>query len=188
MTKSGVVEKFGTVGALLAAVACPACFPILAVVGTALGLGIFHPFEGWVFVAFQVLVFIALVGNIFSFFCHRRVFPLILGVASPALIFFVLYVWFNQPLLYLGLLGLAAASVFNYIASRQSVRCIAKSIITCPQCGFAKEESMPTDACQFFYQCTNCGAALKPKPGDCCVFCSYGSVKCPPKQTEQLAA
>jgi hypothetical protein len=23
---------------------------------------------------------------------------------------------------------------------------------------------------------------LKPKPGDCCVFCSYGSVACPPVQ------
>ena len=41
---------------------------------------------------------------------------------------------------------------------------------------------MPTDACQFFYQCTNCETLLKPKSGDCCVFCSYGSVPCPPKQ------
>jgi hypothetical protein len=23
---------------------------------------------------------------------------------------------------------------------------------------------------------------LKPEPGDCCVFCSYGSVPCPPIQ------
>jgi hypothetical protein len=38
---------------------------------------------------------------------------------------------------------------------------------------------MPTDACLFFYHCTACGALLRPKPGDCCVFCSHGSVKCP---------
>lgn len=56
------------------------------------------------------------------------------------------------------------------------------SVITCPDCGFSKEEIMPTDACQFFYQCTHCGTIMKPKPGDCCVFCSYGSVKCPPVQ------
>jgi hypothetical protein len=61
---------------------------------------------------------------------------------------------------------------------------LTKSVITCPLCGFAKEEVMPDDACQFFYQCTNCKTVLKPKPGDCCVFCSYGSVKCPPKQLE----
>ena len=43
-------------------------------------------------------------------------------------------------------------------------------------------EQMPTDACQFFYDCRGCGERLKPKPGDCCVFCSYGSVPCPPVQ------
>ena len=30
--------------------------------------------------------------------------------------------------------------------------------------------------------CKPCGALLKPKPGDCCVFCSYGTVPCPPVQ------
>ncbi|MBA4410228.1 MAG: GDCCVxC domain-containing (seleno)protein [Bacteroidota bacterium] len=56
------------------------------------------------------------------------------------------------------------------------------SIITCPNCGFAKEETMPEDSCQFFYECENCKTVLKPQKGDCCVFCSYGSVLCPPVQ------
>ena len=43
---------------------------------------------------------------------------------------------------------------------------------------------MPTDACQFFYECQGCKAVLRPKTGDCCVFCSYGSVKCPPEQMQ----
>lgn len=43
---------------------------------------------------------------------------------------------------------------------------------------------MPTDACQFFYKCESCKAVLRPKAGDCCVFCSYGSVKCPPVQMQ----
>ncbi len=42
-----------------------------------------------------------------------------------------------------------------------------------------KEETMPTDSCLFFYGCSNCKQILKSKKGDCCVFCSYGSVKCP---------
>jgi hypothetical protein len=41
---------------------------------------------------------------------------------------------------------------------------------------------MPTTACQFFYDCKGCRTVLKPKAGDCCVYCSYGSVKCPPIQ------
>lgn len=57
------------------------------------------------------------------------------------------------------------------------------STITCPGCGFQKAEQMPTDSCVFFYECTGCNTMLKPKAGDCCVFCSYGSVPCPPKTT-----
>jgi hypothetical protein len=57
-----------------------------------------------------------------------------------------------------------------------------QSTITCPECGFKKEETMPTDTCLFFYECTYCGKLLKPKSGDCCVFCSYGTEKCPPVQ------
>jgi hypothetical protein len=62
---------------------------------------------------------------------------------------------------------------------------IFRSVITCPHCGTTKSETMPTDACQLFYVCTGCGVKLGSKPGDCCVFCSYGSVPCPPMQTER---
>ncbi len=56
------------------------------------------------------------------------------------------------------------------------------STIRCPLCGHEREETMPTDACQWFYDCQGCGAVLRPKQGDCCVFCSYGDVPCPPIQ------
>lgn len=56
------------------------------------------------------------------------------------------------------------------------------SVLTCPHCGYRKQEIMPTTACQFFYKCKRCSVVFKPKSGDCCVFCSYGSVKCPPMQ------
>ena len=56
------------------------------------------------------------------------------------------------------------------------------STLTCPECGQRSKDLMPVDACQFFYDCKSCGAVLKPKAGDCCVYCSYGDVKCPPIQ------
>lgn len=59
---------------------------------------------------------------------------------------------------------------------------VLESVLTCPQCQHAKTEVMPTDACQFFYECEQCKTVLRPAAGDCCVFCSYGSVKCPPVQ------
>jgi len=61
---------------------------------------------------------------------------------------------------------------------------IERSTIICPHCGFAADEIMPIDACQFFYQCRGCGTMLRPKPGDSCVFCSWGTVPCPPIQVQ----
>jgi len=62
---------------------------------------------------------------------------------------------------------------------------VLTSTLTCPVCGFSKTETMPTDACQWFYECKQCKTLLKPKPGDCCVFCSYGDVPCPPIQMDR---
>jgi hypothetical protein len=61
------------------------------------------------------------------------------------------------------------------------------STLTCPACSARSTETMPTDACQYFYDCPACGAMLKPKVGDCCVFCSYGDVPCPPIQSDGKA-
>ncbi len=61
---------------------------------------------------------------------------------------------------------------------------ILQSTITCPQCVHQEAMTMPSDACLVVYVCTDCGAVLRPKAGDCCVFCSYGSVPCPPIQAD----
>lgn len=61
------------------------------------------------------------------------------------------------------------------------------STITCSRCGYSATEAMPENWCQFFYECPNCSSVLRPKPGDCCVFCSYGNVKCPPEQKKKIA-
>lgn len=53
------------------------------------------------------------------------------------------------------------------------------SEITCPECGYKASKRMPTDNCLYYYECTGCKTLLKPKSGDCCVFCSYGTVPCP---------
>mgnify|MGYP006195064667 CR=1 FL=1 len=57
-----------------------------------------------------------------------------------------------------------------------------QSVLTCPACHHQAEEVMPTIACKFFHECAGCQTVLAPKPGDCCVFCSYGTVPCPPMQ------
>lgn len=65
-----------------------------------------------------------------------------------------------------------------------STTILSESTLDCPECGHQSKEEMPTDSCQFFWECPNCNAVIKPKQGDCCVFCSYGDVACPPIQED----
>lgn len=89
----------------------------------------------------------------------------------------------STPFLLLGL-GLIGFSLYKMKRTKNSSegKIISHSTITCPMCNFSKEEIMPTNACQFFYECEACKKIIKPKEGDCCVYCSYGTVPCPPIQ------
>ncbi|MGB5607248.1 MAG: GDCCVxC domain-containing (seleno)protein [Gammaproteobacteria bacterium] len=62
---------------------------------------------------------------------------------------------------------------------KANVAVVQQSTITCPECGHRETETMPTDCCQFYYECKGCGVILRPKYGDCCVYCSFGTVPCP---------
>lgn len=62
---------------------------------------------------------------------------------------------------------------------------VLHSTLKCPACGATTRVEMPTAACQFFWTCPVCAAVLRPKPGDCCVFCSWGDVPCPPVQARR---
>ena len=59
------------------------------------------------------------------------------------------------------------------------------SILTCLACGHRETETMPTNACQYLYDCKGCGTILRPRHGDCCVYCSFGTVPCPPVQLDK---
>ena len=59
---------------------------------------------------------------------------------------------------------------------------VLESTLTCPHCGHVCTEIMPRDTSQWFYLCRSCHQVLRPKPGFCCVFCSYGTMQCPPIQ------
>ena len=59
---------------------------------------------------------------------------------------------------------------------------ILEATIVCPECGRSERETMPVDARQRRYGCKGCGATLKPKFGDCCVYCSHSTAPCPSLQ------
>lgn len=176
------LDRIGSIGVVLAAIAAPCCFPLFAAIGTAAGLGALGQYEGIILYIFQSFALVTFIGLILAFRKHRKMGPILIGAFSCALLGYHFYAHFSFALLYCGLLGIVAATLWNYLINRRAKTAILSSIITCPKCGHRAEETMPTNACLFFYDCPACRAKLKPKPGDCCVFCSYGSVPCPPIQ------
>lgn len=173
------LDRFGSIGALVAAAACPVCFPKLALIGAVFGLGALSAYESQLVIAAQLLVVLSVAGHALAYRRHRRRWLLALAAAGGLAFFAGLYLL--EPLAYAGFAGLLAASGAD-LWQRLPRRTRTRSVLTCPECGQRQKETMPADACQFFYECRGCGKLLRPKPGDCCVFCSYGTVKCPPMQ------
>jgi hypothetical protein len=180
------LEKFGSIGAVIAAAACPICFPKLALLGGLLGLGAFSAYEAQLFIAAQALVVVALAGHGLAYRQHRNAWLLGSALVCAAAVFAGLYVFGSEWLTYAGFGGLIAASSYD-LWIRLRKRPILSCVLTCPKCGSRRRETMPRDACQFFYECHGCRTVLRPSPGECCVFCSYGSVKCPPMQLARPA-
>ena len=182
--KLASLDRVGSLGALLAAIAAPCCFPLFAAVGMAAGFSALGPYEGVILYIFQGFALLTLAGLALSFRQHRDFAPLIVGTLGCANLAYHFYWESSLPALYGGLFGLIAAAIWNYVSRRRVQTPILRSTITCPKCGHRVEETMPTSACVFFYDCPACHAHLKPLEGDCCVFCSYGSVACPPIQKD----
>ena len=57
-----------------------------------------------------------------------------------------------------------------------------QSLLVCPHCHHQRQVEMPQDSCLISFDCERCDNILQPNSGDCCVFCSHGSVPCPSVQ------
>lgn len=191
------LDRIGTIGLVLTAIASPCCFPFLGIGLTALGFGSFELFGGWTMWVFQGLVLVSFIGTVLSYRQNKNILPLAVGLVSVGLIFYAYHFdnsnnW--QTIVYIGMFGLLVSAGLNYYINRShKIACATctvidgktielRSTITCPNCGHKKKEIMPTDSCQIYYECEKCKIVLKPLKGDCCVYCSYATVKCPPIQ------
>lgn len=120
-------ERFGTVGAVVAAAACPVCFPKVALVGAAIGFGTLAPFEGYIAVGVQVLFVLAFVGQVLAFRRHRNRWLLVLSAATAVLLFAAYYLFSSSTLLQVSLAGLVAASIWLVVESRRCAKCEAQA-------------------------------------------------------------
>lgn len=116
---TNVLDKVGSIGAIIAGAAVPCCFPFLSLIGSILGLSFLAAYETYILYAMQVLVVIALVGSVIAYRGHRKVLPLILGVLSTAAVFYALNTDMNVKILYTGLAGLIVVAIWNSIEAKR---------------------------------------------------------------------
>lgn len=187
------LDKLGMGGIFITVIFSPCCFPLFAFGASALGFGSFELFGSWTMWVLCFMVLISVLGLYSSYNVHRCMYPLLIAIPSASLIAYGFYSESISPFMYIGMLGMFIATAVNYYRFKLHNGCgiqgeksvILKSRIKCPKCGFIKEEIMPEDACVFFYECEQCKSRLTPLDGDCCVYCSYGSVPCPPIQNDK---
>lgn len=116
---ANILDKVGSLGAVIAGSAVPCCFPFLSLIGSILGLSFLAPYERYVLYAMQGLVVVALAGSAIAFRGHRQWTPLALSIASTAAVLYSLNTDMNTTLLYGGLLGLVVVAIWNSIEARR---------------------------------------------------------------------
>ena len=116
---TNVLDKVGSIGALIAGAAMPCCFPFLSLVGSILGLSVLAPYETYVLYGMQLFVVVALIGAFIAFRAHRKILPLALGILSTGAVLYALNTDMNYKVLYPGLAGLVAVAVWNSIEARR---------------------------------------------------------------------
>lgn len=119
------LEKFGTMGAFLAAILCPVCFPKLAIIGTVLGLGALAPYESWFAAAAQGFLVLSLAGHVIAFRRHHNLWIVILAGLGVGLVLGSLWLYYIEVLVYLGLAVVVAATVWSMFALRKGASCAA---------------------------------------------------------------
>jgi len=89
-------DKSGTLGAIVSTMGCAMCFPALAGIGAAIGLGFLSQWEGlFVNTLLPLFAWIALAANALGGLSHRQWHRSLAGTVGPAVVLLSLYPWFR---------------------------------------------------------------------------------------------
>lgn len=111
-----VADKAGALGSIVSAMGCGACFPALASLGAALGLGFLSQFEAvFVTVLLPLFAALALLANVLGWFSHRQWQRSVLGMIGPAIVLVASFT-VAEKLLYVGLATMVAVSVWDFVS------------------------------------------------------------------------
>ncbi len=117
-----IADKAGLLGTLISAMGCAACFPALASLGAAIGLGFLTRWESlFITTLIPLFALLALAANTLGWLGHRRTLRLIPGLIGPLLVLAAaLLMRFahigTAPLLYVGLAFMLGVSVCDMVS------------------------------------------------------------------------
>jgi len=95
---SKIGESSGAVGSVISAMGCAMCFPAIASIGAALGLGFLDQWEGlFLHTLMPLFALLALLANGVGWFAHRNLMRSLIGMSGPALVLLALYPLFGSP-------------------------------------------------------------------------------------------
>ena len=118
-----LADKTGVIGSIVGAMSCGACFPALASLGSALGLGFLGQYEG-LFITTLIPLFagVALLANALGWLRHRSWLRSVLGMIGPLIVLastqlFMGQSW-NEALLYVGIAFMLGVSLWDLFGRR----------------------------------------------------------------------
>lgn len=89
-------DKIGSIGALISAAGCAFCFPAIASLAGALGLGFLGQWEGlFINTLLPLFAWLTLALNTIGWFYHRQWLRSGMGILGPILLLLSLYPWFQ---------------------------------------------------------------------------------------------
>jgi len=114
-------DKSGAFGGVVAAMGCSMCFPALASLGAAIGLGFLTQWENlFMTTLIPLFAWLALLANALGWFSHHQWHRSLLGMAGPTLVLLSLYPWFMYPwfkvTLFAGLILMVIVAIWDMIS------------------------------------------------------------------------
>ena len=120
-------DKAGLLGSIASAMGCASCFPAIASLGAAMGLGVLSQYEGlFIRILLPVFAAIALFANAIGWLNHRQWRRTALGLIGPVLVLTAVFVMRTYGersgwLLYPGLAVMLAISIWDLFPPAQRV-------------------------------------------------------------------
>jgi len=130
-------DKTGSIGAIVAAMGCASCFPVLASLGATIGLGFLSQYEGlFINTLLPIFAVIALAANILSAFSHRRIGRALFGIVGPLMVLATLYLFWTDNwstyMFYAGLALMLIASIWDLVSPPRKVCAVPGSVDASP--------------------------------------------------------